>query len=204
MAEHKGLKDICDLTPQVWFAFLDARLEAVIKPVSVNSDLSELRHFVSFLRGLERAVCERFLLVEPLKAGWRMPKDVPVEQLRKLQATIQAQANSPHAGHRRIGRLDQAWFLLMLHCGLRTCEVRHLKLQRHRVGCEAPAHRAIQGAQRPLYLPGRRRFERITVISGGAWTNQCPARKRVRFPPCATMPHLLLQEIGDIRIALWG
>jgi integrase len=77
---------------------------------------------------LGRAVCERFLLVEPLKAGWRMPKDVPVEQLRKLQAAIQAQANSPHAGQRRLGRLDLAWFLLMLHCGLRTCEVRHLKL----------------------------------------------------------------------------
>ena len=129
LAEHQGLKDICDLTPQVWFAFLDARLEAGIKPVSVNSDLSSLRHFVYFLRGLGHAVCERFLLVEPLKGGWRAPKDVPVEQLRKLQAAIQAQANSPHAGHQRVGRLDLAWFLLMLHCGLRTCEVRHLKLQ---------------------------------------------------------------------------
>jgi site-specific recombinase XerD len=128
MAEHQGLKDICDLTPQVWFAFLDARLEAGIKPVSVNSDLSSLRHFVYFLRGLGRAVCERFLLVEPLKGGWRAPKDVPIEQLRKLQAVIQSQANSPHAGHRRVGLLDLAWFLLMLHCGLRTCEVRHLKL----------------------------------------------------------------------------
>jgi integrase len=27
-----------------------------------------------------------------------------------------------------VGLLDLAWFLLMLHCGLRTCEVRHLKL----------------------------------------------------------------------------
>ena len=25
--------------------------------------------------------------------------------------------------------MDLAWFLLMLHCGLRTCEIRHLKLQ---------------------------------------------------------------------------
>ena len=129
MAEQADLKDIRDLTPQVWFAFLDDRLAAGMKPETVNCDLSSLRHFVSFLRGLERAVCERFLLVEPLKAGWRMPKDVPVEQLRKLQTTIQAQANSPHSGHRRVGRLDLAWFLLMLHCGLRTCEVRQLKLQ---------------------------------------------------------------------------
>jgi site-specific recombinase XerD len=129
MVEHQGLKEIRDLTPQVWYAYLDVRLAAGLKPVSVNSDLSELRHFVYFLRGLGREVCERFLLVEPLKAGWRMPRDVPLEQLKRLQATIQAQANSSHAGLRRIGRMDLAWFLLMMHCGLRTCEIRHLKLQ---------------------------------------------------------------------------
>jgi len=128
MAEQADLKDIRDLTPQVWLAFLDYRLEAGMKPETVNCDLSSLQHFVSFLRGLERAVCERFLLVEPLKAGWRMPRDVPIEQLRKLQATIQTQANSARAGQRRVGRMDLAWFLLMLHGGLRTCEVRHLKL----------------------------------------------------------------------------
>ncbi len=128
MAEHTGLKDIADLTPQVWYAWLDHRLAGGRKPVTVNYDLSALKHFTWFLRESGRPVCEQFLLVEPLKAGWRMPKDVPLDSLRKLQAVIQAQANSSHAGHRRVGRLDLAWFLLMLHCGLRTCEVRHLKL----------------------------------------------------------------------------
>jgi site-specific recombinase XerD len=129
MAEHAGLQDIRDLTPQVWYAYLDYRLKAGMKPETVNSDLSELRHFVYFLRGMGREVCERFLLVEPLKAGWRMPKDVPLEGLRKLQATIQVQANATNLSCRRIGRMDLAWFLLMLHCGLRTCEIRQLKLQ---------------------------------------------------------------------------
>ncbi len=129
MAEHAALHEIRELTPQVWYSYLDMRLAAGIKPVTANSDLSELRHLVYFLRGAGRPVCERFLLVEPLKAGWRMPKDIPLEQLKRLQATIQTQANSSHAGMRRIGRMDLAWFMLMLHCGLRTCEVRHLKLQ---------------------------------------------------------------------------
>jgi site-specific recombinase XerD len=129
MAEHQDLKEIRDLTPQVWYAYLDARLAVGLKPVTLNSELSVLRHFLYFLRGLGRAVCERFLLVEPLKMGWRMPKDVPLEQLKRLQAVIQAQANSSHAGLHRIGCMDLAWFLLMLHCGLRTCEVRYLKLQ---------------------------------------------------------------------------
>jgi integrase len=43
-----------------------------------------------------------------------------------LQQAIQAAAASSHAGVRRCGRMDQAWFLLMLHSGLRTGEVRRL------------------------------------------------------------------------------
>lgn len=125
MAEHQSVKDVRDLTPQVWFAWLDHRLQAGAEPATVNCDLTSLRHFVQFLYGLDRAVCEKFLLVEPLDIGFRMPKDVALDNLRKLQAAIQAQAHSAD----RMGIMDLAWFLLMLHCGLRTCEVRHLKLQ---------------------------------------------------------------------------
>jgi len=124
MAEHQGVKDVRDITPQVWFAWLDHRLEKEMKPATVNCDLTSLRHLVQFLQGLDRAVCEKFLLVEPLDIGFQIPKDVSVEGLRKLQAVIQLQA----ASSERIGRMDLAWFLLMLHCGLRTCEVRNLKL----------------------------------------------------------------------------
>jgi site-specific recombinase XerD len=129
MAEHALLNDVADLTPQIWFAWLDHRLAQSMKPETVNGDLTELRHLVYFLRGAGHPVCERFLLVEPLKAGYRLPKDVPLDGLRKLQATIQVQASSTNLSLRRIGRIDLAWFLLMLHCGLRTCEIRHLKLQ---------------------------------------------------------------------------
>lgn len=98
-------------------------------PATVNSDLTSLRCLVMFVRDARENICERFLLAPPLKLGFRIPKDVAQDGLRKLQATIQAQANSSHTGMRRVGLLDQAWFLLMLHCGLRTCEVRNLKLQ---------------------------------------------------------------------------
>lgn len=128
MAEHQGVKDVRDITPQVWFAWLDHRLQLEAKPATVNCDLTSLRHFVQFLQGLDRTVCEKFLLIEPMDIGFRMPRDVSMEELRKLQAVIQTQANSSHAGFKRVGLLDLAWFLLMLHCGLRTCEVRNLKL----------------------------------------------------------------------------
>ena len=125
MAERQGVKDVRDLTPQVWYAYLDHRLEKNIKPATLNSNLTSLRSLVQFLRGLDRVVCERFLMIEPLDIGFRMPKDVSLDGLRKLQAVIQLQA----ASSERLGLMDLAWFLLMLHCGLRTCEVRNLKLQ---------------------------------------------------------------------------
>lgn len=129
MAEQAGVQVIANLTPQAWDAWLDHRLEAGAKPATVNADLTSLKCFAQFLRESGQAVCERFLLVEPLDIGFRLPKDVPLAGLRKLQAAIQAQAAAPQPGRQRIGRLDLAWFLLMLHCGLRTCEIRSLKLQ---------------------------------------------------------------------------
>jgi integrase len=66
--------------------------------------------------------------VDPLEEGDRLPKDVPIEQLRLLQKGIQTQVLIGNAGEKRMGRMDLAWFLLMLHSGLRRCEVRSLKL----------------------------------------------------------------------------
>jgi site-specific recombinase XerD len=129
MVEQMHLDQIEALTPQIWYAYVDQRLAAGIQPSSLNTELSELKHFVHFLHGNGRAICERFLLVETLDIGFRMPKDVPLEGLRKLQAAIQAEANLSHMGRRRLGRMDLAWFLLMLHCGLRTGEIRRLKLR---------------------------------------------------------------------------
>jgi integrase len=52
---------------------------------------------------------------------------VPLDQLRRLLEQIELDAASSHAGVQRMGVLDRAWFLLMLHCGLRTGEVRRLR-----------------------------------------------------------------------------
>lgn len=124
MAQNAGLEEIGGLTPQVWYRWLDHRLLAGAKATTVNSDLTSLKRLTQFLREAGRPVSERFLLVEPLDIGYPIPKDVAREGLRKLQAAVQAEADT----NSRIGRMDLAWFLLMLHCGLRTWEVRHLKL----------------------------------------------------------------------------
>jgi integrase/recombinase XerD len=57
-----------------------------------------------------------------------MPKDVPVSQLKILLREIQKESESKHGGKRTLGLRDYAWVLLMLHCGLRTLEVRRIML----------------------------------------------------------------------------
>jgi site-specific recombinase XerD len=126
MAEH-GLRDIAALTPQLWYAYLDQRLAGGISPKTVNGEISSLKGMVFFFRDHERPVCERFLLVDTLEEGDDLPRDIPLDSLRRLEQAIRTEAASTHAGRRRTGRMDLAWFLLMLHSGLRTAEVRNLK-----------------------------------------------------------------------------
>jgi site-specific recombinase XerD len=129
LVAHFPMDDLRGLTPKAWYAYLDARLASGINPKTLNHDLGSLKHFVFYLQEHDRPVCERFLLVDYLEEGTNLPKDVPIDQLRKLQKLIQDQGRVTHAGWRRIGRMDLAWFLLMLHSGLRTCEVRSLRSQ---------------------------------------------------------------------------
>ena len=128
IAGHFSLEDMSDLTPQVWFAYLDYRLSAGITPTTTNGELSILKHFVHYLREYDRPICERFLLVDYLDEGDHLPRDAPKEQLRQLQQEILKVVVSNHTSLRRLGRMDLAWFLLMLHSGLRTCEVRNLRM----------------------------------------------------------------------------
>jgi integrase len=122
------MTNIGDLTPAAWFAYVDQRLAAGISPVTLNDEFWRLCGWLHFLEEQGQPVCRRMLKVKPLNTGPRLPKDVPVEQLRRLQQAIQTAAAEEHAGLRRMGIMDLAWFLLMLHSGLRTGEVRRLKL----------------------------------------------------------------------------
>ncbi|MRR30322.1 site-specific integrase, partial [bacterium] len=127
IAAHCNLAEIACLTPDIWYAYVDARLESGIMPVSLNGELLELQQFLRFLEDQGHTICLRMLLVGLLDEGDHLPRDVAADRLRKLFAEIQAQATSFHRGIQRAGRMDLAWFLLMLHSGLRTCEVRSLR-----------------------------------------------------------------------------
>lgn len=106
---------IQDLTPKAWFAYVEARLKENIQPSTLNTTLRILRSFLRYLKCEEHPICERMLEVRPLKTGQPLPRDLPIEQVTLLLNAIQ-------------NDMDRAWFLLMLHSGLRTCEVRGLRI----------------------------------------------------------------------------
>jgi|WetSurMetagenome_2_1015567.scaffolds.fasta_scaffold15561_2 site-specific recombinase XerD len=128
MAAQKELKTANDLTPQLWFDYLDARMQAGLRPVTINNHLFRLRAFLHFLDDVGAPVCARMLLVPPIQSGPRLPKDAPVAHLRCLLQQIDRERQAHHATKRYLGVLDNAWVHLMLYSGLRTCEIRHLRL----------------------------------------------------------------------------
>jgi site-specific recombinase XerD len=118
---------IGDLTPNLWFEYVDTRLADGIKQTTLNGQLSALQALLFFLADQGRTVCQRTLHVKPLKESSHLPRDVPVDQLRILRQEIEKDAARDHGGIRRLGVMDRAWFLLMLHSGLRTGEIRRVQ-----------------------------------------------------------------------------
>jgi site-specific recombinase XerD len=109
---HGPISNPKDITPQIWFAYTEGRLNENIKPSSLNTTLRTLQSFLQFVRDSGHPICERMLEIRPLKVGERLPRDITETQLNILFE----QANSH----------DSAWILLMAHSGLRTCEIRDL------------------------------------------------------------------------------
>ncbi len=127
-AQHCPLASVKDVTPARWFEYVDARLAAGIQAVTLNAELAYLTTFLRFLAEEGEPIVARFLEIRPLKEPTHLPRDLPVEQLQRLLHEIEFDAHSQQAHLRRMGVMDRAWFLLMLHCGLRTGEVRRLCL----------------------------------------------------------------------------
>jgi site-specific recombinase XerD len=112
----RAAKLICTqgVTPRVWFAHVEARMKAGVQPSSLNTTLWNIQSFLRHVKNEEILICETMLKVRPLKTGEALPRDLTVNQVRSLLQAV----TTP---------MDRAWILLMLHSGLRTCEVRSLR-----------------------------------------------------------------------------
>jgi site-specific recombinase XerD len=127
MAANLSLPCLAAITPQAWYAYVKARLTEGISPVSLNGELRVLWGLLHFAQDQGIPVCERTFKISKLRAGVKVPKDVPIDQLCILLAEIERTANSSNSRIRHIGVMDRAWVLLMLHSGLRSGEIRSLR-----------------------------------------------------------------------------
>jgi site-specific recombinase XerD len=126
--EHVGLADITDITPEIWKAYVEARTKKGISNNTHNISLHRLHSFLRFLEEEGRLICNRMRYVKELLSDEHQYRDVPVEQIRLVLEEIEKQIQSDTPAKKRMGLMDKAWFLLMLHGGLRTGELRFLKL----------------------------------------------------------------------------
>lgn len=122
-AAHTPLAEISEITPALWFDYMDARLMAETQPVTLKANLRLLQKFLRFLLDQGHIVSSQMLNVEPLPDRERLPRDVPVDQLRRLLDELESEVA---AG--RLGLMDRAWCFLMLYSGLRTGEIRGLQV----------------------------------------------------------------------------
>jgi integrase len=102
------------ITPRVWFIHVEARMKAGIKPASLNTTLRTIQSFLRYVQSNGVEICETMLEVRRLKTGDVLPKDLSLGQVKTLLEAVP-------------GQIDYGWILLMLHSGLRTCEVRSLR-----------------------------------------------------------------------------
>jgi site-specific recombinase XerD len=117
--------ELTEITPLLWLDYVERRLQAGIQPATLNRELYDLQSFLQFLADSGRPIEARMLAVEPQDADDPLPRDVSVSQLRQLLVEVESAAENQD---NRQALLDRAWLLLMLHSGLRTAEIRHLRL----------------------------------------------------------------------------
>ena len=120
------LESPAELTPARWYAYSDARAAAGISPNTLNGELAALRGWLWWLHDDDHPVCARMLKVRRLRTPPSLPKDVAPTTLRAFTRALEDDLASSAPRTRRCARMDLAWFLLMLHSGLRTGEIRRL------------------------------------------------------------------------------
>ena len=122
------LQDLRDLTPNRWEDHVAARLAAGIGTVTLNHDLLQLQTFLRFLAEAGSPISERMMRVKLMPKSQHIPRDVPMEQLRRLLVSVEQAAADANATTRALAVMDRAWIYLMLYSGLRTGEIRRLRL----------------------------------------------------------------------------
>ena len=122
LAAHGRLTYPLQISAADWRAYVAARLAAGTQARTLNAVQRLLGDFAHWLAEQGAPLGLAFLAVEPLKAARLLPRDLTPRQASRLRAALPT-------GPTRQTALDQAWFHLMLFSGLRTGEIRALRLE---------------------------------------------------------------------------
>jgi len=106
-------------------AYADVRLKAGTAASTVNRELRDLWAFLRFVRDQGRPIAPGIFRVSRIKEGKPLPRFLSEEAYRRLEERILEDT----AGDTRDDRLDQAWFYLLAHGGLRLSELCDLRVR---------------------------------------------------------------------------
>jgi integrase len=128
MHAQEPLSGWADVTPKRWWRYTEMRLASGTSTTTLNAEMHLIHGCLHFVQDALRDIDSKFLRVEPFKPRLRVPRDAPLDAIRKLLQAIEAHTRRQPINLERLGKLDRVWVLLMLHCGMRSSEVRNLQL----------------------------------------------------------------------------
>jgi site-specific recombinase XerD len=106
-------------------AYVHHRQEVGVKPRSIGTELTVFRMFWRDLLAEERVTNGAILQVKAPAAEELLPRYLTLIEYQRLVQVVQAET----AQDRPKDRFNRAWFYLLAHAGLRSSEVRNVRLE---------------------------------------------------------------------------
>ena len=157
-------------------AYVNARLEAGIKPQSVDTDLKRFRSLWRELLDQEQVTNGAILLVKAPPAGEHLPRYLTPTEYQRLEEVVQRETQAD----RPADCFDRAWFYWLAYAGLRLSEATNLRL----VDCDL-------NAQRLRVLSGKGDRDRVLPMTPQLVT---ALGEYWEIRPTAPTDHLLLYK----------
>jgi site-specific recombinase XerD len=124
LIEKQGVSDFAALTRQDVQAYVHARLEVKVAASTVNRQLRDLWAFLRFLEDQGQSISPGVFRVARLKEAKPLPRYLDEMEYQRLEKQLLSKTE----GGSRDDHLDQAWFYLLAHAGLRLGELCDLRL----------------------------------------------------------------------------
>jgi site-specific recombinase XerD len=132
-------------------AYVEARLQAGLAASTLNRQLRDLWSFLRFVEDQGEPISPGVFRVARIKEGKPLPRFLTEDEYRRLEAHMLTQT----AAGTRDDHLDQAWFYLLAHGGLRIGEL-----------CDLQVGDVDLAGQRLAVREGKGKRDRIIPLSG--------------------------------------